>query len=174
MAIKPLVIYPDPRLRVKCEAVSEINSEIVQLVQDLKDTLIHEEGLGLAAPQIGVLKRVFVFRRRVNDEYDEIQEVINPVLELGGDMIDSEEGCLSIPGYRDTIRRHGAVNLKGINLSGQELCFSLSGLEARCAQHENDHLNGVLFIDHFNFFQKKLFNDWVRKQPWFVEEKVKV
>ncbi|MCS6961162.1 MAG: peptide deformylase [Deltaproteobacteria bacterium] len=166
MAVRQLVLYPEPILRKVSKEVNSLNEEIFTLVADLKETLLAEQGLGLAAPQIGVAKRVFVFRRKLIDG-EIVQEVINPVLELRGRTIDSEEGCLSIPDFREVIKRRSVAVLRGIDLNGNDILLELEGLEARCAQHELDHLNGVLFIDHFTIPQKLLFNEWVEKQEWF-------
>ncbi|MCS6894361.1 MAG: peptide deformylase, partial [Deltaproteobacteria bacterium] len=138
--MKKVIYIPDPRLRTPCDEVTNIDSSIIRLVEDLKLTLIAEEGLGLAAPQIGECKRVFVFWRELDSGEKVIQEVINPKLKLSSEKIDSEEGCLSVPGYRDIIKRSANVVLTGFGLNSEEVKLNLSGLEARCAQHENDHL----------------------------------
>ena len=166
MTARNLVLYPSPQLREISQEVSDLRSA-KSLLQDLKDTLVAEEGLGLAAPQIGVLARVFVFWRNDGSGGKFIQTVINPKVTFLGTKIDSEEGCLSIPGYRDVVKRNSRILVSFFNEQGEDIKLELEGLEARCFQHELDHLNGVLFIDHFSIEQKRLFNSWVKKQDWF-------
>jgi len=166
MTVRKLVLYPSQQLREVAQEVSDLKGA-TSLVQDLKDTLVAEEGLGLAAPQIGVSARVFVFWRNDGSGGKLIQAVINPKVTYLGAKIDSEEGCLSIPGYRDVIKRNSRILVSFFNEQGEDIKLELEGLEARCFQHELDHLNGILFIDHFSIDQKRLFNSWVKKQDWF-------
>ncbi len=166
MAAKKIIFYPENVLRTKAAEINQIDKEVKKLVTDLKDTLVKEEGLGLAANQIGVPLRVFVFW--LSDQENQfIQEVINPTIKPIGGYIPSEEGCLSIPGFRDTIKRVNEIELTGLNLNGELFTIKLEGLQSRCAQHELDHLNGILFVDHLAPLQKRNFLDWVSKQPWY-------
>jgi peptide deformylase len=144
MAIKIIVKDPDPILREVCKPVKKITSNIHKLLKDMADTMYDAEGVGLAAPQIGILKRVIVMDVG-NDEG--LIELINPeVLEEEGEQFGTE-GCLSIPGMNGDVRRALRVVVKGLNRDGQEITVEGTELLARCILHEVDHLNGVLYTD---------------------------
>ncbi|CAG7622891.1 peptide deformylase [Paenibacillus allorhizosphaerae] len=144
MAIKIIVKEPDPVLREKCVPVSKITPNIHKLLNDMADTMYDAEGVGLAAPQIGILKRVIVMD--VGDEHGLI-ELINPeIIEREGEQF-GPEGCLSIPGLTGDVRRAARVKVKGLNRDGEEIVIEGTELLARCIQHEVDHLNGVLYTD---------------------------
>ncbi|MCR8633625.1 MULTISPECIES: peptide deformylase [Paenibacillus] len=144
MAIKIIVKDPDPVLREKCKPVTKINSNIHKLLNDMADTMYDAEGVGLAAPQIGILKRVIVMD--VGDEKGLI-ELINPeVIETEGEQF-GPEGCLSIPGMNGDVRRALRVVVKGLDRDGNEIVVEGTELLARCILHEVDHLNGVLYTD---------------------------
>ncbi|CAG7603877.1 Peptide deformylase [Paenibacillus solanacearum] len=144
MAIKIIVKDPDPVLREKCVPVSKITPNIHKLLNDMADTMYDAEGVGLAAPQIGILKRVIVMD--VGDEHGLI-ELINPeIIEREGEQF-GPEGCLSIPGLSGDVRRAERVKVKGLNRDGVEIVIEGTELLSRCIQHEVDHLNGVLYTD---------------------------
>ena len=144
MAIKIIVKDPDPVLREMCKPVAKINSNIHKLLNDMADTMYDAEGVGLAAPQIGILKRVIVMD--VGDEHGLI-ELINPeVIEKEGEQF-GPEGCLSIPGKTGDVRRAQRVKVKGLDRDGNEIVIEGTDLLARCILHEVDHLNGVLYTD---------------------------
>lgn len=144
MAIKMIVKDPDPILRQKCKPVNEITPNIIKLLDNMADTMYDAEGVGLAAPQIGILKRVIVMD--VGDEYGLI-ELINPeIIEREGEQF-GPEGCLSIPGFTGDVRRAMRVKVKGLNRNGEEIVVEGTDLLSRCIQHEVDHLNGVLYTD---------------------------
>jgi peptide deformylase len=144
MAIKIIVKDPDPVLREKCKPVTKINANIHKLLDDMADTMYDAQGVGLAAPQIGILKRVIVMD--VGDEKGLI-ELINPeVIETEGEQF-GPEGCLSIPGLNGDVRRAQRVVVKGLDRNGVELVVEGTELLARCILHEVDHLNGVLYTD---------------------------
>jgi peptide deformylase len=144
MAIKIIVKDPDPVLREKCKPVTKINANIHKLLKDMADTMYDAEGVGLAAPQIGILKRVVVMD--VGNEQGLI-ELINPeVIEQEGEQFGAE-GCLSIPGMNGDVRRAQRVKVKGLNRDGEEIVIEGTDLLARCILHEVDHLNGVLYTD---------------------------
>ncbi|GIP32951.1 peptide deformylase [Paenibacillus sp. J2TS4] len=144
MALRIIVKDPDPVLREKAKPVPKITPNIHKLLDDMADTMYDAQGVGLAAPQVGILKRVIVMD--VGDENGLI-ELINPeIIEKEGEQF-GPEGCLSIPGLTGDVRRALKVKVRGLNRNGEE--FELEGTEllARCIQHEVDHLNGVLFTD---------------------------
>ncbi|MED4604116.1 peptide deformylase [Paenibacillus validus] len=144
MAIKIIVKDPDPVLREKSKPVPKITPNIHKLLDDMADTMYDAEGVGLAAPQIGILKRVIVMD--VGDEHGLI-ELINPeIIEKDGEQF-GPEGCLSIPGLRGDVRRAERVKVKGLNRNGEEIVIEGRELLARCIQHEVDHLDGILYTD---------------------------
>lgn len=135
----------DEILRKKCRAVEDINDRIKILVKDMLDTMYENNGVGLAAPQVGILKRVFVV-----DVMDGkgAKVFINPeILEKSGEQID-EEGCLSLPGRHKAVNRANKIKIKALDIDGNEFVLEAEELLARAIQHEYDHLEGVLFIDH--------------------------
>ncbi|MCF6094884.1 peptide deformylase [Microaerobacter geothermalis] len=142
MALRMIVKHPDPLLRQKAKEVSKLNDNLHKLLDDMAETMYHAEGVGLAAPQIGILKRVIVV-----DVGEGIIELINPeIIEQDGEQI-GPEGCLSIPGILGEVRRAKKCKVKGLNRHGEEVVLEGEDLLARAFQHEIDHLNGVLFID---------------------------
>ncbi|UHA74036.1 peptide deformylase [Paenibacillus sp. 481] len=144
MALRIIVHEPDPVLHERAKEVTKIAPNIHKLLNDMADTMYHAEGVGLAAPQIGILKRVIVVD--VGDEHGLI-EMINPVMtEMTGEQL-GPEGCLSIPGINGDVRRHQQIKVTGLNRNGKEFSMVVTDFLARAFQHEIDHLNGVLFTE---------------------------
>ena len=145
MSLRNVVIEGDPILRKKSRPVDEITPRILKLLDDMADTMYYGgRGIGIAAPQVGVLRRVFIVD--VGDEHGLI-EFINPeILEASGSQTDNE-GCLSVPGKTCEVERPSHIKVKATDRNGNEFELEADGLLARCICHENDHLNGVLFID---------------------------
>ncbi|MFH5183039.1 peptide deformylase [Paenibacillus sp. TAB 01] len=145
MAIKMIVKDPDPVLREVCKPVTKITPNIHKLLNDMVDTMYDAEGVGLAAPQIGILKRVIVMD--CGEEHGGLIELINPeVFETEGEQF-GPEGCLSIPNRTGDVRRAQRVKVRGLNREGKEIVVEGTDLLARCILHEVDHLNGVLYTD---------------------------
>ena len=147
MAIRNIRINGDDILRKECKKVETIDKRLLTLIKDMTETMYDADGVGIAAPQVGILKRLFVI-----DVYDgEGPRVfINPeILETSGEQ-NGEEGCLSVPGVSEEVRRPNYVKVKATNEKGEEFILEGEELLARAICHENDHLNGVLFIDHVN------------------------
>jgi len=162
MAIQPIRLFGDPVLVTPASLVVDFDKELRQLVEDLTQTMQAAPGAGLAAPQIGVPLRVFVW-----DIDDEIGHLINPSLDLSDEMQEGEEGCLSFPDLvYETPRAFRAV-AKGFNIHGEPIIVEGTELLARCLQHETDHLNGVLFIDRMKSEQRKIAMKDIRKSEWF-------
>ena len=148
-------ILGDPVLRAKAEPVGEISEATRQLIRDMFETMYAEEGVGLAAPQVGVSERIIV----VDPHNDEIAAfaLINPeIVESSKDTEKGEEGCLSIPGLRDLVERSVRVTVRGTTPEGEQRQLDLSGLPARIIQHEVDHLDGILFFDRLSPLKRKL------------------
>jgi peptide deformylase len=162
MAVQPIRLFGDPVLRTAAEPVVDFDAELRRLVKDLTETMLDENGVGLAAPQLGVGLRVFTY-----DVDDVIGHIVNPVLEFPDDEEqDGPEGCLSIPGlYFDTKRRMNVV-AKGVNEHGDPVQLVGSELMARCVQHETDHLDGILFVDRLDAETKKAAMRAIREAEW--------
>jgi peptide deformylase len=175
MALKPLVIIPDAQLRSKSAAVGKITPEIRKLVEDMFETMYDAPGIGLAAIQVGVPQRIVTMdlgkRRHEGDVVDDVEPeaaedgeeaeepeeeknprvFINPEITWSSDEMSSyEEGCLSIPDIHEEVERPARVKVKFMDLDGKQHEEEADGLYATCIQHEIDHLNGVLFIDHIS------------------------
>lgn len=149
-------------LTTPASPVVDFDKELRTLVADLTDTMLEAPGAGLAAPQIGVPLRVFVW-----DIDEAIGHLINPTLELGKEMQDGEEGCLSFPALSyETPRAFRAV-AKGFNMYGEPITIEGTELLARCLQHESDHLDGIVFIDRLSKEDRKLAMKEIRESEWF-------
>jgi len=156
MAVKQIRFYGDPVLRERSEPVAEIDPDTGDIVAALKDTVDDAEGLGLAAPQIGVTKRVIVVVELADEGERKHHVVINPeIVSACGEDI-SEEGCLSIPGIFAKVKRPQSVALKGLDPSGRNINIEASGLMARAFAHEIDHLDGILFTDRISMVKRSL------------------
>lgn len=145
MALRTIRTYGDDLLRKKSRPVDEVTERIRTLIQDMVETMRSENGVGLAAPQVGILKRIFIV-----DILDGngIRVFINPeFLEKQGTQKDIE-GCLSIPGTQEEVERPNNIKVKALNENGEEFIIEADGFLARAICHENDHLDGVLFVDH--------------------------
>jgi peptide deformylase len=144
MAIRMIVKHPDEVLREKAKPVRAVTDNIRKLLNDMAETMYDARGVGLAAPQIGISKRLIVVD--VGDEHGLIRMVNPEILESSGEQF-GPEGCLSIPGLQGDVRRKQKVKVKGLDPDGNEIVIDAEGYLARAFQHEIDHLNGVLFID---------------------------
>lgn len=145
MAVLPIRIFGDPVLRQRTHEVEEVDGALLRLVEDMFETMYDAPGVGLAANQVGVERRLFVY-----DVGDGPNAVINPVLVESSGEWDHDEGCLSIPGLSWTITRPKEVHLQGVSLDGEEIDLEADELLARCFQHEIDHLDGVLVIERLD------------------------
>ncbi|OGC74926.1 MAG: peptide deformylase [candidate division Zixibacteria bacterium RBG_16_40_9] len=155
MSVVPIRLYGDPVLREKATEITRVNDSIIKLVADMLDTLKEAQGLGLAANQVGVLKRVFVVNLSHVKEGETPFAIMNPVLmDKAGEII-GEEGCLSIPGIYEDVLRAKKVTFKGLDIAGKEITIQAEDLLSRVMQHELDHLNGILFIDHLSKIKKE-------------------
>ena len=144
MAVLPVVCYPDVVLRQKAKRVSNIDGSIQRLIDDMVDTMHEVEGVGLAAPQVGVSLRVIV----IELPGEETLALVNPQIVKRSGERSVEEGCLSVPGYRGEIERSLKVTAKGLDRSGKEVRIRGESLLSQAIEHEIDHLNGILYVDH--------------------------
>lgn len=155
MAVLPIRVYPDPVLRVDCPPVEEFDQALATLVADMVETMHAAPGVGLAAPQVGVERRVAVVDLSAGEDPGQLVVLVNPELELGaGTEIDSE-GCLSIPNLSDKVARAAALSMTASDLSGERYVLEAQGLLARAIQHEVDHLDGVLFVDRLRGLRRE-------------------
>ena len=163
MAERPIVIYGDPVLREVSEPVEEINQEIKDLVSALIDTLKKAQGLGLAAVQIGVPKRLFAVDVAAVDITEPLRVFINPeIIETEGET-EFEEGCLSFPGIYQKIVRPSRIKVRAMDLDGHQIEHEADGIVARAILHEYDHLEGKLFIDHLSTISRSLLKGRLKK-----------
>lgn len=161
--IRPILTYPDPELKKKSAPVTVISDKIRELANDMAETMYDAPGVGLAAPQIGVHQRVIVIDVAGSDEPPALITAINPVIIHAEGETYEEEGCLSVPKYAANVRRHAKVVVKGLNLDGEEVVWRAEGLLAVAFQHEIDHLDGILFVDHISQLKRDLFRRRYRK-----------
>jgi len=161
MAIREILEIPDPRLRTISEPVTAFDDDLRTLVSDMFETMYDAPGIGLAAIQVGVPKRIVTVDLSKKDEDKEQRVLINPQVMWSSDEKKvHEEGCLSIPEFYEDVERPAQVRVKYLDLAGKERELEASGLLATCLQHEIDHTNGVLFIDHIS----KLKRDRITKK----------
>jgi len=156
--------FPDNILRQKAEPVQEVTPEVIKLLDDMVETMYNQNGVGLAAPQVGVSKRVIVIDTSAGEEDGQLLRIINPeIIESEGEQI-AEEGCLSIPGEYDKVRRAEKIKVKAMSEEGKDYVIDAEGFLARAFQHEIDHLNGVLFIDKLPSFKKESMKKSIKRR----------
>ena len=157
MAIRNIRVDDDPILRKKSREVTEFNDRLFELLDDMKETMYHSGGVGLAGPQVGVLKRVVVMD--VSEDRNEFIELINPEITYEEGEQTGVEGCLSIPGFNGIVTRPNIVKVKAQNRDGKWCLYKGEALKARCFCHEIDHLDGVLYKDKLDEGEQLYRND---------------
>jgi peptide deformylase len=158
MALMEVLKFPHPVLRKKCEKVETVDDEIKKIARDMAETMYAENGIGLAAPQVGISKRIFVV-----DVDEELLTVINPEISVSGEKEKMEEGCLCLPKVTVEIERLSRVHMEGIDIQGNKVTIDAEELLARAFQHEVDHLNGMLIIDHLSKVKRDIVVKKFRK-----------
>ena len=165
MAKKQILIIPDPLLRKVSEPVSSVNTEIKNLMDDMLETMYAAPGIGLAAVQIGVLKRIIVIDLSKDGEKKNPLFIVNPEITFkSNELISYEEGCLSIPNQFAEVKRPSSCKVNFLDYDGKKKEINANGLLATCIQHEVDHLDGILFIDHLSKLKKDLIIKKTKKQ----------
>lgn len=155
--------FPESVLKKKAETVGNINGELQQLIDDMGETMYDAPGIGLAANQVGVLKRILVYDLSPKGESRKLCALINPeIVEAEGKIL-HDEACLSVIDYSAEVTRHVQVKVKGFDRDGCPVDIEAEGLLAICLQHEIDHLNGVLFIDHISSLKRALYKKRLKK-----------
>tara|TARA_Y100000991_G_C21784168_1_gene268499 strand:- start:24 stop:545 length:522 start_codon:yes stop_codon:yes gene_type:complete len=172
MAVRKLLIYPNPFLLKVSNPIEKIDEEVKDLARDLIDTMYSSEGIGLAAPQIGVNKRIFVMDCTTEDQKNDCKVVINPMVEcLSEELNTYREGCLSIPGITEEISRPKIINVVYQDTKGVLQRHTFDDLWSTCFQHELDHLDGKLFIDHLRPMKQTLVKNRIKKSAKKNENK---
>tara|TARA_R100000963_G_C4636089_1_gene100177 strand:- start:925 stop:1443 length:519 start_codon:yes stop_codon:yes gene_type:complete len=164
MALRDILIVPDPRLKQECEEVAEVNDEIRELLDDMLETMYAAPGIGLAAPQIGVMKRVVVMDVSDDKEKPQPLKLVNPeIIWESEDTSVYQEGCLLIPEQYADVERPAEVGLRYLDENGKEHEIEADGLLATCIQHELDHLDGILFTDYLSALKRNMILKKVQK-----------
>ena len=158
MAILDILEFPDPRLRTKAKPVTKVDDQLRKLADDMLETMYAAPGIGLAATQINVHQRMVVID--VSEEKNDPLVLINPEFEAVEGEQEYDEGCLSVPGFYETVTRAEKIRVKALNRDGDPIEFEADGLLSVCIQHELDHLDGKLFVDHIS----KLKRDRIRRK----------
>ncbi|MEM6962804.1 MAG: peptide deformylase [Myxococcota bacterium] len=165
MAIRPILHYPDKRLRTPATEVTSFDDELNLLIDDMAETMYAAPGVGLAAPQIGVGKRIFLVDVAVDDDDpSDLRVFVNPKIVETHGVVHFDEGCLSFPGAREEVKRAQQVRVQAQDASGEPFDLSADGLLAIAIQHENDHLDGRLMIDHLGVLRKRLLHRSMMKR----------
>lgn len=162
MAILEILSFPDPRLRIEASPVVAFDSALRRLVEDMKETMYAESGIGLAATQVNVHCRLLVLD--VSENRDQFRVFINPELSYTSGTETCEEGCLSVPGVYAEVSRAREVGVRAQNPDGSYFEINLIGLEAVCLQHEMDHLQGKLFVDYLSPLKRMMVRKKMEKQ----------
>lgn len=162
MSLLDIRIFPDPVLKQPAAEVTDVDATVRRLLTDMVDTMYAANGVGLAAPQVGISRRIAVVD--VSEEGNKPMHFVNPEIIAREGETSSEEGCLSIPDYRDTISRNSKVTVRAIDINGNPFELHADGLLAICLQHEIDHLDGILFVDRLSRLKREMFKKWFQKR----------
>jgi peptide deformylase len=157
MAILDIIVAPDPRLKITAKAVTAVDDDVRKLMDDMLDSMQVANGIGLAAPQVGDSRRVIVVDiSRADEEPDPIHMANPELLWVSDEENNHEEGCLSLPEQYAEVERPESIRVKFLNYSGEEQELDATGMLATCIQHEMDHLDGILFVDHISSLKQKM------------------
>lgn len=162
MATLDILRFPDPRLRNKAKTVGTVDESIAQLADSMLETMYKAPGIGLAATQVNVAKRVIVVD--ISENQDEPRVLINPELVETTGIEEMEEGCLSVPGYYEKVKRAEKIRVRALGLDGEEFEEEMDGLLAVCVQHEIDHLDGKLFVDYLSNLKRQRIRKKLEKE----------
>lgn len=162
MAILEILEFPDIRLRTQARKVKTVDQRIRRLVDDMFETMYAAPGIGLAASQVNVHEQIIVID--ISENKNEPLVIINPELELSGAVVESDEGCLSVPGFYEPVERREFTRLRALDWSGQPFSLDAEGLLSICIQHERDHLLGKLFVDYLSGLKRTRIRRKLEKQ----------
>ncbi len=164
MAIRKILTYPDKFLRQPTKPVLDIDSVIQELIDDMADTMYEAPGVGLAAIQVGCDQSILIYDRLPGEVNRSFEVLINPkIVDSEGEIISQDEGCLSVPDFKADLKRAGSILVEGLDREGKPIQIEAEGNLAIVLQHEIDHLNGKLFIDHLSALKRELYKRRVRK-----------
>ncbi|MBL4806509.1 MAG: peptide deformylase [Rhodobacteraceae bacterium] len=164
MSLRKILIHPDPRLKKTCDPVIDIDAELRKLADDMLETMYDAPGIGLAAPQVGTLHRLFVMDISGKEGSSEPRVLFNPEITWSSDIMNvHEEGCLSIPDIYEEITRPDTVRMRFQDIDGKQIEEEFDGIGATCVQHELDHLNGRLFIDYLSAMKRGMITKKMKK-----------
>ncbi len=163
MAVLEIKKYPDKILKQKTKPIDNITAYTQQLIEDMLETMHAAHGIGLAANQVGISERLCLIDLSIKDEKSPLIVLVNPVIIEKEGLIEAEEGCLSIPGYLNSIKRAEKVYVKGLNREGKPFELEADGMLARALQHEIDHLDGMLYIDRMSPIKREFFKRRYKK-----------
>ncbi len=155
MAVLPIRLYPDPILRTRCQEVEHFDADLRRLADDMVETMHAAPGVGLAAPQVGIDRRLAVVDLSVGKEPGQVIVMVNPEIAAREGSVTEEEGCLSIPELTDKVDRPQRIEIKARDLAGEPFALAADGWLARAICHEVDHLDGVLFVDHLRGLRRE-------------------
>lgn len=172
MALREVLQFPDPRLKRISEPITEVTDDLRELARDMCEVMYDEPGIGLAAPQVGEAVRLIVVDTEWTEDDAERNAlvVVNPILSKPEGKITWNEGCLSVPDFNADVERAEKITLTGADLDGNAIEVNAEGLQAVCFQHEIDHLNGTLFIDHISRLKRTMYTKKRKKQLLYKEE----
>jgi peptide deformylase len=162
MALLEILEYPDPRLRTKALHIESVDDKIRLLIDNMFETMYAAPGIGLAASQVNAHIRLIVMD--ISETRDEPLVFINPEISPQGDIVDAEEGCLSVPGYYETVKRPEKAQISALDRNGEPFSLEAEGLLAVCVQHECDHLEGKLFVDYISNMKRQRIRRKLEKQ----------
>jgi peptide deformylase len=164
MAVLEILKYPHPLLKKRSHEIEKIDENTRQLIQDMIETMYDANGVGLAACQVGVSKRIIVLDVSPMDPEQDLLALINPEILVEEEEIDHEEGCLSVPDCQEIIKRRQKVRVRGMSSEGKEIELEAQGILAIALQHEVDHLNGVLILDRMSGLKREMYRNKLRKK----------
>ncbi len=164
MAVLEILKYPHPILRKRSETVTRIDGEVKKLIEDMRETMYHAGGIGLAACQIGVPQRVIVLDVSPMDPQYSYVALINPEVISEEGEVDHEEGCLSVPDCLEKVKRKERVSVRGLSPQGREIEMKGEGILAIALQHEMDHLNGILILDRVSRLKREIYRNKLKKE----------
>ena len=165
MALLDILTYPDKRLRKEAAPVEVVDEEIQTIVDDMAETMYAAPGMGLAATQVGIDKRIIIYDISGPEDNPKLEVLINPeIVESEGSQLSESEGCLSVPDFRSDVKRFDRVKVDALDRNGQAVQIETDGIHAIVLQHEIDHLDGVLFIDKISKLKREMYKRKVKKQ----------
>ena len=157
-------IYPDPILLKSCSEIKNIDKDLIDLINSMINTMREAEGIGLAAPQVGVLKRVFVCQDFSDESKETFLTMINPKIIDTEGRVESKEGCLSIPGYYDYVYRAEKIQIEALDINGKSKTYLTDGMQSIVFQHEYDHLDGILFPYRMSQIKRDIFMKKINRE----------